>query len=409
MSDSQAKARLLSRGTGKRGKFNLNRKNLPVKSFFYNLYHSILDLPWWLLFLIFFVYYLCVNLFFASLYYIDVRGITEAQTWGDCFFFSVQTLDTIGYGRLSPTTTYLNVLVVWESLIGLLTQSLFLGVLFGKLSRASRNRRAILFSSLAVVNNKLPCFITEGQKTYYEIGKYPCFAFRCANTRKPQPCDPHVTLMVIAKKKSFYKFQLQRKYGYEVPAEAIEEYGSDDELIFVEIAHELNLQYDRVRTTNLSSMILGVPWVVYHVIDESSPLFGMTAEIMRELQVEIAVVLDAVDEAVSNNYQARYSYTVHDIIWNADFGPMMRFNQKTLEYDVDFDKLNSIQVLKENANVPTGLPYSCAKQNQNREDEIRLPFSMDASAFTLDINDDQFQKKEIGFPPRITELTEFHK
>jgi len=363
---------LLSRARGKRGKFNLDRSGLPAKSYFFNLYHTVLDVPWWMLFLFFAVYYFVVNIIFAFLYYVDVEGVADAKTWSDCFFFSVQTLDTIGYGRLNPVSFYINIIVMVESWLRLLTQSLILGILFGKLSRASRNRRAILFSSVAVVNNNLPCYVKDRDKSYYEVGRYPCIAIRCGNIRKPQPCEPKITLLLIAKKNSFYKYQLQKKHDFKVQPDSIENYGSDDELIFYELGHELNLQTDRVRGTGFSSLILGIPWLVYHVMDETSPLNGMTPQLMRELQIEIALVFDAIDESVSNNYQARYSYTVDDIIWEAEFNPMICFNHKTRQYDVDFNKLNSYHLLEEKLPNDERTRLFASSRNEQEKEQRNL-------------------------------------
>jgi inward rectifier potassium channel len=66
--------------------------------------------------------YIAGNTLFALGYLLDPGGIAHARagSFGDAFFFSIQTMATIGYGQMVPHSLYANVLVTIEALVGLL-------------------------------------------------------------------------------------------------------------------------------------------------------------------------------------------------------------------------------------------------------------------------------------------------
>ena len=57
------------------------------------------------------------------------------------FFFSVQTMATIGYGKMEPVTLFSNILVSIEALTGLLALALMTGLVFSKFSRPTARVR----------------------------------------------------------------------------------------------------------------------------------------------------------------------------------------------------------------------------------------------------------------------------
>ena len=77
-------------------------------------------------------------------------GIDNARagSFRDAYFFSVQTMATIGYGRMVPVSTFSNIVVTLEALFGLVTLALATGLMFAKFSRP---RARVLFSRYAVV------------------------------------------------------------------------------------------------------------------------------------------------------------------------------------------------------------------------------------------------------------------
>src|SRR5262245_5931787 len=117
---------------------------------FQDLYHSILTCPWWVYFTGFVVLFLGMNGVFAVLYACAPGCIANAEpgSFRDAFFFSVQTLATIGYGAMAPATMYGHVVVTIEALVGLLGVAIVTGITFAKFSRPTAR---VLFSEKVVL------------------------------------------------------------------------------------------------------------------------------------------------------------------------------------------------------------------------------------------------------------------
>jgi len=103
---------------------------------------------------------------------------------------------------------------------------------------------------------------------------------------------------------------------------------------------ELNRQLGRVRGLNLSVPLLALPWTIIHPMDRHSPLFNATYDSLMESRAEIIAVLDGINEAVSDTFQARYSYLASEIVWNARFVPIV--SQRGGKFVVDYSKFHDI-------------------------------------------------------------------
>ncbi len=135
------------------GTFNIqkNRKRIDVS----DLYHSLLASSWPKFFSGVAVLYLIVNFFFALLYLAcgpqaleGSSAITTSERVMDAFFFSVQTLATIGYGKISPHGLAANIIVTTEALTGLLSVALVTGLVFAKFARPTAK---VVFSNYALI------------------------------------------------------------------------------------------------------------------------------------------------------------------------------------------------------------------------------------------------------------------
>src|SRR5262245_38417778 len=132
------------------GTFNVRRNSLgPLHP--YNAYNTLLQLTFPRLLC---AGYLVTNVFFASLYWLCGAGALDGAAaaplgrFEDCLFFSVQTLATIGYGRLVPAARAANVLVAFEALVGLLGFAIVSGLLFARFTRPTAK---ISFSDKALI------------------------------------------------------------------------------------------------------------------------------------------------------------------------------------------------------------------------------------------------------------------
>ena len=85
---------------------------------------------------------------------------------------------------------------------------------------------------------------------------------------------------------------------------------------FVRRFHELALLRQRTSSFNLA-------WTVRHVIDESSPLYGLTQETLIAGNAAVIVSLAGIDETVYYTINARQSYSAREILWNHRFADMV--------------------------------------------------------------------------------------
>lgn len=262
----QSRARLLNRD----GSFNVERQGL---NFFTSLspYHLLLTMSWPHFLGLIVLAYMGLNIVFAGAYYACGPGALEGLAVGhrflQCFFFSVQTFATIGYGRITPAGMAPNVIVTFESLFGLLGFALATGVLFARVSRPTAR---ILFSNRALV------------APYRGI---TAFEFRIANGRSSQLIDVGVSVLFSS---------------FKTPDGKVREFVP------------LGLEREKVAFFPLA-------WTIVHPIDPSSPMFGMTYDDLLSIDAEFLVLLTGFDETFSQNVHTRSSYKADEIVWGARF------------------------------------------------------------------------------------------
>src|SRR5271155_4146386 len=155
-------ARLIARGTADQTLAIGLRRPL-----FGDFYHRILRASWCGFLLGGVALYLAANAAFAALYLLQSGAIANARpgSFADAFFFSIQTMATIGYGQMSPATLYANLIMTVETAAGLMFLALATGLVFARFSRPTAR---ILFSRVAVVGPQ------DGR---------PTLSFRAANER----------------------------------------------------------------------------------------------------------------------------------------------------------------------------------------------------------------------------------
>eukprot|EP01087_Luapelamoeba_hula_P019643 TRINITY_DN6534_c0_g1_i2.p1 TRINITY_DN6534_c0_g1~~TRINITY_DN6534_c0_g1_i2.p1 ORF type:complete len:472 (+),score=54.49 TRINITY_DN6534_c0_g1_i2:47-1462(+) len=370
---------------------NLKRIHLPFSRIYGDLYHTLLDQPWWRLFALITIAWLLVHITFACLYFADRHGINnESQVvnnWADCFFFSVQTMETIGYGRLNPGSYYTNIVVCCQAYLGTIMWATFSGLIFAKIARPSRQKRYIIFSEVAVINDKERWWdggADEVDKGRYQYGNMPCLVFRFANMRKSQLCDTSFHLLLVRREPENLITQslpdpdepdTPDSSGQHQQHQQQPPYFSDNTVrragggradhtrdIFRvhELNFEINTQVGRVRGNDLPSPLLGLPWSVIHVMDHTSPLYGATPESLRESNTEIIGILDGLYEGSANSVQARWSWTFSEIIWNAKFVDMVGLNSSRTSYVADYSLLSQVRFLADGELdlTPVGIPTS---------------------------------------------------
>ena len=269
-------------------------KRIGTKSFTWrDLYIYTLDCSWITLIVSISGLFIGINSLFALLYLFGGDTIENAHphSFADAFFFSVQTMATIGFGKLVPKGLLANILVTVEALIGLSTVAVFTGIIFAKLSKPTAR---VLFSRVAVIAPH------DG---------IPSFMFRLANERLSRIIDPTIRV-TLARDEVTKEGQNMRRF------------------------HELTL----IRSY---SPVLLLTWTVIHPITEDSPLFGATSETLKEKRVEIVISLTGVDETLSHTIYAQHSYIAEEILCNTYFKDVISRDKKG-NVEVDYNLFHQV-------------------------------------------------------------------
>ena len=262
-------------------------------------YHALLTMSWVKFLSLAAGLYLLTNALFACGYVLcgpeALQGIHDTRIHNEflrAYFFSVQTLATIGYGHVIPSGLVANYLVTVESLVGLLGFALITGMLFARFSRPTAK---ILFSKTAVV------------APYRGIS---AFEFRIVNQRNNE-------IIEVEAKVLFSRME---------PSEGRQ----------IRKFYDLSLERKKVIFFPLS-------WTIVHPIDETSPLRGLTAQDLRESDAEFLILLTGIDETFSQTVHARSSYKPHEIVWDARFTNMFNRPESDGPLAIDVSRLHSIE------------------------------------------------------------------
>lgn len=288
-----SRARLLNRD----GSFNVIRRGLPWRATL-SPYIWLLGLSWHRFLGVLALFYLALNVLFALGYLAigpgALAGAAELDVHGRfwrAFFFSVESLSTVGYGHIVPVGLAANLLMTVESYIGILMVALATGIAF---SRFSRPRAHILFSERALI------------APYRGITS---LQFRIINQKKSQLVE--VDAQVIYSRFETVEGKRTRRYD------------------------PLPLERRRVAFFPLA-------WTVVHPIDEQSPLFGLSREQALAADVEILVLLNAHDEVSSQTVHTRSSYRAEEIVWGARFENLFLNQGPGAPLAIDAGKIHAV-------------------------------------------------------------------
>jgi inward rectifier potassium channel len=243
--------------------------------------------------------YVVINAIFAIAYLLGGNCIENATpgSFGDAFFFSVHTLTSIGYGSMYPTTVYADILVTTEALVGIVGIALITGLAFTKFSQPTAR---VAFSKVATISN------------YNGI---PTLMLRTANQRRNQIIEAEIRIYLMR-----------------------DEVSTEGE--YMRRFHLLKLLRDRTPKFTLS-------WTVMHQIDESSSLWGATAESLAQTRAMLVVSLSGVDETVAQPLHAPYCYAARDILWGYRFADIIHQTPEGHHF-IDFNCFDATEPLEQN-------------------------------------------------------------
>jgi inward rectifier potassium channel len=234
-----------------------------------DVYHVIMSMTWPRFFAWAIGIYLLVNLAFACAYALGDHAVSNAHSFADCFFFSVETLATVGYGVMSPATLYGHVVATCEIVTGMMSMAVITGLLFARFSKPTAR---ILFSRVAVI-------------TPYD--GVPTLMLRVANQRRSYILEATASMVLARDVETADGHSLRRFF---------------------------DLKLERAR-----SPMFALSWLIMHRIDADSPLRGITEEALRAGDMALALTLSGTDETFAAGVHARYNYAHEDILFGRRF------------------------------------------------------------------------------------------
>jgi inward rectifier potassium channel len=283
------------------GSYNLRKEGV---SFFerFSIFHTMLNMPTWKFVGVISLFFLFINLLYTAIYsllgihgFAGVIGITAWQRFKELFFFSTETFTTVGYGRVNPVGSGVNLVAAIEAMSGLTSFAVVTGLIYGRFAKPKSH---IAFSDYALI------------APYHDK---TAFMFRLASYKDNHNLTDaeikvNLALQVHENDKATYKF------------------------------YELPLERSKVDTLMMN-------WTVVHPIDEDSPLLGLTPEDYKSSDVEVYVQVKGFDDVYSTIVIQRTSYVFDEIKFNAKFATMYHESEDGKTTIVELDKLSTYKQL----------------------------------------------------------------
>jgi len=209
--------------------------------------------------------FIAFNAVFALFYWIGDQPISNVPggAYIDYLYFSIETLSTAGYGDMHPQTHYGHFIATVELFTGIFSMSLMTGLIFARFSRPNAR---LLFADHPVISSH------EGK---------PTLMIRLANERHNIIGNATARLWLL---KNVMSMEGQRSRGF----------------------YELQLLQNE-------SPAFALSWTLYHVLNEESPLYGLSADDLEASSVSLVVVVSGYDVVAAQTVHARRSYDHSDI------------------------------------------------------------------------------------------------
>ena len=280
------------------GTVNIRRKTSD-KHIGFDIYHWLLSISWVRFFSLVFISYVVVNTLFALVYFsigAEKFGGTEigsgSEKFYQLFFFSAQTLTTVGYGHVFPNSVFTSTVSAIESMLGLMGFALVTGILYGRFSKPKAD---IQYSNHALV------------APYHEATG---FMFRIANRKQNELLETECQVVLAinnpeTRRRDFKALELEIK--------------------------KINF--------------LPLTWTIVHPIDEKSPMQGLTEKDLNERDAEFIILIKSITDTYFQTVYSRMSYKANEMVWNAKFVPMRQkpHNDRSLSINLkdihEYEKL----------------------------------------------------------------------
>jgi inward rectifier potassium channel len=234
-------------------------------------YHWVLSLSWPRFALFLFASYIVINLIFATLYVLGRNCIADLTpgSYPEAFFFSVETLATVGYGHNFPANLYGHIIVTIEIFLGMIWLAVITGLIFVRFARPTAR---ILFSNCLVIAPH------DGRLS---------LMFRVANLRHTSMAEAEFRVLYSRDERVAEGEDIRRFY-------------------------ELRVYPQRM-------ISFPAALTIRHTIDETSPLHGITPErLLKEDAFFIASTV-ALELVMAASVQSQQDYAAEDIRFGERF------------------------------------------------------------------------------------------
>jgi inward rectifier potassium channel len=280
------------------GTVNVKRR-VSDKHIGFDLYHWLLGISWVQFFSLVFISYVAVNTMFAVIYYLigaDKFGglnlASGSESFYQLFFFSAQTLTTVGYGHIYPNSVFPSTVSSIESMLGLMGFALVTGILYGRFAKPKAD---LQYSNEALV------------APYKDITG---FMFRVANKKQNELIETECQVILAinnpeTQRRDFHFLELERS--------------------------KINL--------------LPLTWTVVHPIDDKSPMLGLTASDLKERDGEFIILIKSITDTYFQTVYSRMSYKETELTWNAKFVPMKQMPHKDGSISINLQDIHSYNKL----------------------------------------------------------------
>ncbi len=279
-----------------RGRLLLERRGVPTTlgtTITKDIYHLLRTATTTQITLGFGALFLAVNLVFAAILYVGRADVMNAHGFFDYYWFSVQTLATIGYGYLAPNDTLSNAVVTVESFFGIVLTAMITGVFF---ARFATPYAKVSFSQVVIIGEH------DGRRT---------LMFRMANARS--------TAIVEA---------------------TCHAYVSRDDVLAN--GERMRRIYD-LPLRRATSPIFTLSWLATHTIDAASPISDLTPDNLTASNINIIVTFQGIDDRLAATVHTRYVYNIDAIVFDRRFSDIFMVDPDTGRRYLDFDRFHDTE------------------------------------------------------------------
>ena len=250
--------------------------------FWSDLYHRSMTVYWPVFFGSAAAIFVLLNAVFACIYWLGDKPIANVSDTLplplSLFYFSIETLATVGYGDMHPQTNYGHIVATVEIFTGMSFLAVMTGLIF---ARFSRPKARFVFARHPVVAS-------------YQGG--PTLMIRIANARHDTISQATARLWLFRLENTKEREQFRRYY-------------------------ELKLERSEHPMFSLS-------WTLFHIIDETSAFYGMTADDFVAAEGSLILNVTGVDDNSAQRLYARQIYSRHDIRWQYRYRDITSFSVK---------------------------------------------------------------------------------